>query len=123
MGQANDITQLDITSPLPQSVSLSTCHCYGLKSTNKYLCAFIQYLSARAKRSFQAVQFLLGREMQLLFSNGRAQYLHFGNRKQSSHDLKQWFKSLEMLYTLLSEGIKLFFKQMITNHTLLPIPQ
>lgn len=47
--------------------------------------------------------------MQLLFSDGISQCLHLGNRKQTSHGLKQWCKSPEALYALPSQGIKLFF--------------
>lgn len=63
-----------------------------------------------AKQSFfQEALFLQGREMQLLFSDGISQCLHLGNRKQTSHGLKQWCKSPEALYALPSQGIKLFF--------------
>lgn len=51
------------------------------------------------------------------------QCLHLGNGKQSSHGLQQWFKSLEVLHASLSKGIKLFFKQVITDYTQLQIPQ
>lgn len=55
--------------------------------------------------------------MQLLFSNSRPQYLHLRNRKQASHDLKKWFKSPEVLYALLSEGIKLSQTDVYIPHT------